>query len=102
MSLASNTTSNDQDTRDAPVKSPLSQFVHDLSGSTVTARGFAGELEIAREHVIGLLARLPADTDPELMKELTFQLEDEMKHCLFRVEESLMKLDGTIDKLKAS
>lgn len=101
MSLASTNTDSDHNTRDAPVKSPLSQFVHDLSGSTVTARGFAGELEIAREHVIELLSRLPADTDPELMKELKFQLEDEMKHCLFRVEESLLKLDGTIDKMKA-
>lgn len=100
MSLAS-IRSNDNNAREAPERSPLSQYVHDLSGSSVTARGFAGELEIARQHIIELLSRLPADTDPELMKELKFQLEDEMKHCLFRVEESLMKLDGSIDKLKA-
>ncbi|MGQ7844211.1 hypothetical protein ACUNV4_07040 [Granulosicoccus sp. 3-233] len=83
------------------MKSTLSQHIHDLSGSAVTANGFTGELEIARKHVLELMERLPADTDPELMKEMKFQLEDEMKHCLFRITESLSKLDHTIDRLKA-
>ena len=95
------TKENDNNATKAPLKSNLSHFVHDLSGSAVTAKGFSGELEIARQQVIELLKRLPADTDPELMQELKFQLEDEMKHCLFRVDESLTNLDATIDRLKA-
>lgn len=100
MSLATDNSSNIPG--QAPAKSPLSEFVHDLSGSAITANGFAGELEIAREQVIELLKRLPTDTDPELKKELAFQLEDEMKHCLFRIQESLSHLDDTIGRLKAA
>ncbi len=101
MSLARNASPGEPFPGEAPEKSGLSQFVHDLAGSAVTANGFAGELEIARQQVTELLKKLPADTDPELMKELVFQVEDEMKHCLFRIEESLEKLDDTIDRIKA-
>lgn len=90
------------DARAEPDKPQLSQLVHDLSGSTITARGFTGELEIARERVSELLKKLPADMDPDVVQELKFQLEDEMKHCLFRVDESLSQLDSCINRLKAA
>ena len=101
MPLTTSYTSLDNNAREDSDKPALSQIIHDLSGPTITARGFAGELEIARDKVLALLEWLPSDTDPDVMQALKDELENEMQHCLFRIEESLSKLDNTIDGMRA-
>lgn len=100
MYLATENTHDDHQTEATPDKSLMSQFTHDLSGSAITARGFAGEVDIAREQILELLKRLPANTDPDVMQALKYQLEEEIPHCLFRIDESMTNLHATIDKMK--
>lgn len=81
-------------------ESRLSTTLHDLTGPMLTARGFTSELRIARESALALLASLPAETSPEVLQGLKEQIDTEMNHCLFRIDESLSKLDASIDSLR--
>lgn len=68
----------------------------------LTARGFTAELRLARESTLALLASLPPETSPEVIQSLKDQIDTEMDHCLFRIEESLSRLDESIENLRAA
>ena len=91
-----------QDTQNALYEIRLSRTLHDLSGPMLVARGFTAELRLARESVLALLASLPPETDPEIMQNLKDQIDTEMDHCLFRIDESLSRLDASIDSLRVA
>lgn len=80
----------------------LSRTLHDLSGPMLVAKGFTEELRLARKSALALLASLPPETDPDVMKSLKDQIDTEMDHCLFRIDESLTRLDATIESLRAA
>ncbi len=80
----------------------LSRTLHDLSGPMLVAKGFTEELRLARESALALLASLPPETDPEVVQSLKDQIDIEMNHCLFRIDESLTRLDATIESLRAA
>ena len=91
-----------QDTKNSLYESRLSTTLHDLSGPMLVARGFTAELRLARESALALLASLPPETDPQVIKDLKDQIETEMDLCLFRIDESLSRLDATIESLRAA
>ena len=88
--------------KDAAYEIRLSRALHDLSGPMLVAKGFTEELRLARESALALLASLPPETDPEIIQSLKDQIDTEMDHCLFRIDESLTRLDVTIEGLRAA
>lgn len=87
---------------DALHETRLSRTLHDLSGPMLIAKGFTEELRLARESALALLASLPPETDPDIVQSLKDQIDTEMDHCLFRIDESLTRLDATIESLRAA
>ena len=87
---------------DALYEIRLSRTLHDLSGPMLVAKGFTEELRLARESALALLASLPPETSPEVVQSLKDQIDTEMNHCLFRIDESLTRLDATIESLRAA
>lgn len=83
----------------AMARSRQSKLSHDLSGAAITVSGFTIELEIARQHVLALLDRLPETTDAELMQNLRFQVEEEMQQCLLQITKSLENMEATLDTM---
>ena len=91
-----------QDTEHALYEKRLSRTLHDLNGPMLVARGFTSELRLARESALALLDSLPPETDPEVMQSLKDQIDTEMDHCLFRIDESLSRLDASIESLRVA
>jgi len=89
------------DSQNIHSKYELRKVLHDLSGPLSSARGFTEELMYVRENIKGLLDSLGPNVDAELMKSLQYQVDDEMQHCLVRVERSLEKLDSTIESIRS-
>ncbi|NND89488.1 MAG: hypothetical protein HKN42_01390 [Granulosicoccus sp.] len=88
--------------QNVPEQEDVSEVLHDLTGPLVTASGFMGELQLARDCAVSLLKSLPADTDAELVRQLKDQVDTDMQHCLDRVNQSLSQLDTTIQRLRNS
>ena len=89
-----------QDSENALYQKRLSSALHDLSGPILVAKGFSFELRLARDSALALLASLPPQTDQEVIQSLKEQIDTEMDHCLCRIDESLLKLDATIEGLR--
>ena len=89
-----------QETENALYEKRLSRTLHDLNGPMLVAKGFTAELRLARESALALLALLPPETDQEVLQNLKDQIDTEMDHCLFRIDESLAKLGTSIKSLR--
>ena len=78
----------------------LRSFLHDLHGPLACALGFTEELAYVRQSMQNLVKNLNDDVDSKALISLRVQIDDEMEHCLSRVNSSLVKLDSIIESMR--
>ena len=78
----------------------LRSFLHDLHGPLACALGFTEELAYVRQSMQNLVKNLNDDADSKALISLRVQIDDEMEHCLSRINRSLVKLDSIMESMR--